>query len=192
MDEQLTARIGALLESTDGPVIVGIDGGSCSGKSFLANRLGERFGGNVFHCDDFFLRPEQRTPQRLQEPGGNMDRERLLDEVLLPLSRGETVTYRPFSCGTMTLLPPVTVPPRRLSIVEGSYSLHPSLRAYYGLAVFLKVPWELRLQRLYGREGDKAAQFLSRWLPMENAYFSVFGIAQSADLILDPSSRAAE
>lgn len=190
MDERLTERVGTLLRGTDGPVMIGIDGGSCTGKSYLAQLLCAAFDGNIFHCDDFFLRPEQRTTQRLREPGGNMDRERLEAEVLRPLSRGETVKYRPFSCGTMALLPPVAAPARRLSIVEGAYSLHPALRAYYDLTVFLKAPWELRLQRLKAREGDHAAQFLARWIPLEDAYFSAFGVEQAADLVLIQTTGA--
>ena len=33
--------------------------------------------------DDFFLRPEQRRPERFAEPGGNVDRERFAAEVLV-------------------------------------------------------------------------------------------------------------
>ena len=55
--------------------------------------------------DDFFLRPEQRTPERFSEPGGNVDRERFLSEVLLPLRQGEAVDYRRFDCATFTIAP---------------------------------------------------------------------------------------
>ena len=55
---------------------VAIDGPCASGKTVFAASLHERFGGNVLHMDDFFLRPEQRTPERFAEPGGNVDRER--------------------------------------------------------------------------------------------------------------------
>ncbi|MEI2659322.1 MAG: hypothetical protein V9G11_04515 [Bifidobacterium adolescentis] len=33
-------------------------------KPRLPRSLNRRFGGNVLHMDDFFLRPEQRTPER--------------------------------------------------------------------------------------------------------------------------------
>ena len=48
---------------------VAIDGPCASGKTVFAASLHERFGGNVLHMDDFFLRPEQRTPERFAEPG---------------------------------------------------------------------------------------------------------------------------
>ena len=37
-------------------VFVAIDGPCASGKTTLARNLNERFGGNVLHMDDFFLR----------------------------------------------------------------------------------------------------------------------------------------
>ena len=43
-------------------VIVAIDGNCASGKTTLTAQLAEHFDCNVFHMDDFFLRPEQRTP----------------------------------------------------------------------------------------------------------------------------------
>ena len=77
-------------------VIAALEGGSAAGKTTLAALLAKIYPGcNVFHMDDFFLRPEQRTEARLAEPGGNVDYERFLEEVLLPLRRGETVQYRP-------------------------------------------------------------------------------------------------
>ena len=54
-------------------VLVAIDGRCGSGKSTLAAALAERMPVNVFHMDDFYLRPEQRTEERFREPGGNVD-----------------------------------------------------------------------------------------------------------------------
>jgi len=84
MDEcikPLLERIDALLRKTI-TVIVAIDGNSGAGKTSLANQLQQIYPANVFHMDDFFLRPEQRTAARLQEIGGNVDYERFKVEVL--------------------------------------------------------------------------------------------------------------
>ena len=63
-------------------VSIAIDGGAASGKTTLAKVLSEKYHAPVIHMDDFFLRPEQRTPERFAEPGGNLDRERFLREVV--------------------------------------------------------------------------------------------------------------
>ena len=92
--------------------------------------------------------------------------------MLVPLRRGEAAVYRPFDCGTMTLRPPVTVRPVRLNIVEGAYSLHPSLEKYYDLSVFLDVTPETQRRRILSRNGAEWGQrFFERWIPLETAYF---------------------
>ena len=113
----LFAEIDRLL--VKGAAIVAIEGGSASGKSTLADMLKRIYGCNVFHTDDFFLRPEQRTPRRLAEVGGNLDRERFSDEVLIPLSKGQPISYRKFDCQTGNLAEPITVVGAPLTIIEG-------------------------------------------------------------------------
>ena len=77
-------------------VLVAIDGRCGAGKTTLAAQLQAELPCRVFHMDDFFLQPYQRTPERLQAPGENVDHERFLQEVLLPAARGEAVVYRPY------------------------------------------------------------------------------------------------
>ena len=73
-------RIGGPLCKQNNLVLAAIDGRCASGKTTLAAQLQQQFDGSVIHMDHFFLRPHQRTPQRYQEPGGNVDRERFLEE----------------------------------------------------------------------------------------------------------------
>ena len=80
-------------------VLVAIDGRCAAGKTTLAASLQAQLGCNVFHMDDFFLRPEQRTPERLHQPGGNVDFERFLTEVLRPLYDGDPVRKIESACG---------------------------------------------------------------------------------------------
>ena len=70
-----------------GPLTLVIDGPSASGKTTLSGMFREKYDCTVFHMDDFFLRPEQRTPERYAEIGGNIDRERFLEDVLIPLKK---------------------------------------------------------------------------------------------------------
>ena len=49
-------------------VIVAIDGRCGSGKTTLAAKLQKQLHCSVFHMDDFFLRPEQRTEERFAAP----------------------------------------------------------------------------------------------------------------------------
>jgi uridine kinase len=166
-------------------IIVAIDGRCGAGKSTLSAALAQEFGYPVIHMDDFFLRPEQRTPERLSTPGENVDHERFLAEVLLPLAAGKAVRYRPFSCRTMTLCEPVNLLRAAVTIVEGSYACHPSLRSHYDLRVFLDVDSETQMERILQRNGpEKAEEFRRKWIPLEELYFSSLDVASHCDLIL--------
>ena len=168
------------------PLTLAIDGCSAAGKTTLARRLQEKYGCPVFHTDDYFLQAHQRTPQRLSQPGGNMDRERFLQEVLLPLSRGEDVTFRRFDCSAMALTPPVTVPYAPFQVVEGTYCLHPELAPYYTYSVFLRISPEEQRRRILCRcTPEKAQQFFHRWIPLEQLYFQQLRPDARCDLILE-------
>lgn len=171
--------------SSRGSVIVAIEGGSASGKTTLADSLCQVYDCNVFHMDDFFLRPEQRTPERFAEIGGNVDRERFAKEVLQPLKNGETVNYRRFDCHTQTLGEQITVTPKRLTIVEGVYSMHPAFSGYYDIGVFLDIDPEYQRKRILIRNAPPFAdRFFDEWIPLENRYFSGTDIKMRCDLIL--------
>lgn len=168
-----------------GPVNLAIEGGSASGKSTLGKLLETLYDCTVFHMDDFFLRPEQRTPERFAEAGGNVDRERFLEEVLLPLSKNEAVQYRRFDCSTMQIEPPIRIDPTKLTVTEGAYSMHPTLSPYYNCSVFLDISSELQKERILRRNGSAmAARFFNEWIPLEQKYFSEMKIKEHCDMTI--------
>lgn len=169
-------------------VFVAIDGPCTSGKTTLATVLQRRFGGNVLHMDDFFLRPEQRTPERFAEPGGNVDRERFEDEVLTPLAAGKIAQYRPWDCHTGDFAASHNVEPARLTIVEGSYSMHPALRGYYDLMICLTIDSGEQLRRLEARNPRMMQRFIDEWIPLENRYFASTETRTAADMIVDTAA----
>lgn len=160
-------------------LLMAIDGRCASGKTTLAAYIQQRTGCQIVHMDDFFLRPEQRTRERLAQPGGNVDWERLRKEVLLPLGRGEKALVRPYDCHTQSFLEPVVVFPYRVTLVEGSYSCHPQLWDFYDVHVFLSIDPAEQLRRIERRNGKAAlAVFRDRWIPLEERYFEAFCIAE--------------
>ena len=168
----LLCRIDPLLRQQE-RVLVAVEGGSASGKTTLAHWLERVYGCNVFHMDDFFLRPEQRTAARLAEPGGNVDRERFRAQVLEPLAQGRAVRYQRYDCRTGRLLPAQEVPPRRLNVVEGAYSMHPELAEFYDLTVFLEISPQLQRERLTRRNTPaECRRFFAEWIPLEERYFA--------------------
>ena len=181
--EIVKAHIAHYLEHHD-TLTIAIDGSCTAGKTTLAAQLAEIFDCNVFHMDDFFLRPEQRTPERYAEVGGNVDYERFQEEVLLPLKSGEEFFYHPFDCKSFTLSDPVQVSVKKLNIIEGSYSMHPYFGEAYDLKILLTVDPELQHRRVLQRPAFLQEKFFTLWIPMENRYLEQFRIADRADMIL--------
>ena len=173
-------------------VLVAIDGRCAAGKTTLAASLQAQLACNVFHMDDFFLRSEQRTAARFAEPGGNVDRERFLAEVLTPLRRGEKIFYRRFDCASMQLQSAVETAPGKLVVTEGAYSMHPELAPYYDLSVFLDISPELQRERILRRNTpEKAEQFLKQPEDIPPAHYiyeygwqTVFALLQFPDVFL--------
>lgn len=164
-------------------VIIAIDGRCAAGKTTLASKLKEALKAEVFHMDDFFLRPEQRTMERLSIPGENVDHERFEKEVLLPIKRGQNFSYRPYSCRVQQLLEEVHVSLGAIHIIEGSYSCHPALTPYYDLKIFLDIDPATQIERIIKRNGESAAKvFRDKWIPLEEQYFAKCHVRESADM----------
>lgn len=178
----IRSQISRLLAEKD-TVLVAIDGNATAGKTTLADRLAREFSCNVFHMDDFFLQPAQRTSQRLAEAGGNVDYERFRREILEPLGRGEPICYQPYDCRSRSLKEPVMVPPKPLTIVEGTYSCHPYFENPYDLTIFLAVSPEVQQKRVLQRPEFKHRMFFEVWIPMEQRYFDTFQIKESCHLL---------
>lgn len=168
-------------------VLVGIDGMSGSGKSMLAKRLAGVYGCGVVHTDDFFLRSEQKTAERLARPGGNIDYERLA-----PVARSarddRAFHYQAYDCVQEKMSIFWQIPAGRLTVLEGSYALHPQVGAECDVRIFLMVDARVQAARVAARSGaEQACRFEKEWIPMENQYFSHFGIRESCDIVVDTS-----
>ena len=173
--EELAAFVSALGALKKG--VAAIDGMCASGKTTLAARLGGELGMTVLHMDDFFLRVEQRTPDRMKETGGNVDYERFYETVLVPVQKKESVCYQPFSCKKWNLLEAYEIPYKRLNIIEGSYSLHPYFGQPYQLEIFMNIASDVQLANIRKRNGEeKAKEFQEKWIPKEEAYFEKFHV----------------
>lgn len=166
------------------PVLVAVEGRCASGKTTLASVLQDLAGWSVFHMDDFFLQPWQRTELRMQTAGGNVDYERFLAEILEPLKKGETeIAYRPYQCRHQKLAEPVYIKAKQVCLMEGSYSCHPALWDFYDLRIFLTVSPQEQKRRILARNGeDGYMPFAKQWIPLEEQYFKAYQIEERCDL----------
>ncbi len=169
------------------PLIVALDGRCASGKTSVSAELQEARGYCIFHMDDFYLRPEQRTPDRFSVPGANVDHERFLSEILIPLKNGAgRIIYRAYDCRSGSFREPAAIVPGSVVLIEGSYSCHPSLRDYYDLHFFLTVSKAEQEKRIFLRNGSKGLDvFKTRWIPLEEEYFEAYRVPEQCDLLIE-------
>lgn len=180
-------------------LMVGLAGGSGSGKSWLARRLQRRFPGQiaVLRLDDFYRDlsglPESRRnrvnfdhPDALDWP--------FLEACLDSMRRRERCRLPRYDFSTHTRLPTWRLwRPRPLVIIEGLWSLRSShLRALYDWSLFIQAPESLCLARRLERDGRERGrnrasvlrQFRQHVLPMHRRY--VAPQIAHADLVIRP------
>ncbi len=180
--EPVLMEIDKLLKSNKDNLIVAIDGKCASGKTTLAYYLQSVYDCNLFHMDDFFLREEQKTVERINEIGGNIDYERFKTEVINKLLKKQDVEYKKYSCVDKCIEKySENVKYQRLNILEGSYSQHPYLGNVYDLKIFMNIDEKSQIQNIRMRNGEeKLKQFIREWIPKENAYFKKFVIEEDS------------
>ena len=168
------------------PLVIAVDGRCGSGKSWIARLLSGIYPSAVIHMDHFFLRPVQRTEDRLKEAGGNIDYERFMDEAVKPLEAGANVfDYQRYDCTTGGFAGRIRIRIRDLVIIEGTYSCHPFFCNCYDMKVFSDIEPEGQRDRILKRNGDHMLhRFINEWIPKEEVYFETFKIREKCDLIL--------
>ncbi len=166
--------VGESFGRRDSAVLV-FDGMCCAGKSLIAQSFAPMLKARVVHMDDFYLPRNKHTKARMAEPGGHIDYERFADQVIPYLDPRTYINYDRYDCHAKTFTP-VSLVPRRVTIVEGTYSMHPFFEEAYRQKNVITVFWycdkKTQTERLLAREGEEGVKaFREKWLPRERKYF---------------------
>lgn len=160
--------------------LICVDGPAGSGKTTLAEALSALTEATVVHLDDLY-----DGWDGLPRLAG------ALDDLLLPLSKGGTGSYRRYDWHLRRYVETVTVAPAPLLVLEGvgSGSLpHASLCT---VLVWVEAPDPLRLQRGLTRDGPEVEEEWRRWVRAEAAHFAEHRTRARADLLVDGTGTAA-
>lgn len=182
-ETELILRLKNMLDENK-RLLIGIDGRCASGKTTLSTQIANQLPARIFHMDDFYLPLQQRQDDWQHIPCANMNFERMTDTVLVPAERGENVHYQAYSCREKKLLPAVDIAYEPLTIIEGSYSLYPSLCPFYDLTVFLTCDRQTQKDRLLKREGERYPNYERLWIPLEEAYYKKYSVREHADIVI--------
>lgn len=154
---------------------VGIDGKGASGKTTLAARVAAAVPrAVVVHVDDF-ARPSVET----------WERERFVEQVLVPLRAGRPAHYERWDFATDASLGWASVPVCVPVVVEGVSSTDVRLRVPWDVTLWVDVPRAVRLARALARDGEAMReQWVERWMPAEDAYEAAQRPQDRADAIV--------
>jgi uridine kinase len=185
-------------QSTDSPHIIGIAGGSCAGKTWLADRLQTHFAPNAarLSLDNFYRDQSHLSPARRARV--NFDRPQAIDwprveQVLLALSQASPAAVPRYDYVTHGRLRDDTVlSPAPIVIVEGLWLFRrPTLRKFFNLKIYIRSSPDLcaerRLHRDTTERGRRPEQVLAQLHRHTLPMFERFVAPQEkwADMVLD-------
>ncbi|MDE1865044.1 MAG: zeta toxin family protein [Candidatus Micrarchaeota archaeon] len=154
--EELSRRAAALLfKKEEGSIVVLVSGGSGSGKTTVAERFDDRLKDDaVVISMDHYYKSKRRA--NFDEPDAvDLD---LLAEHLAALLSGKSIERPVYDFKTSSRLDEhVTVPPKRVLIVEGLYALHPKIRKFGDISVFVDVGAHGRMIRRLIRDSQRTS-----------------------------------
>ena len=173
------------LRGTYNAFAVAIDGMAGAGKTTLAAYLSKKYGAPVVHLDDFRLPPAERPKGWETIPGGDVDFERFEEEIVAPWMEKRPLVYTTVDPVTGEMLDRRALPDGQMFIFEGTYVLHPMIRDFYDLRLFVRVGEAEQARRLAeaGRGAD--AEQLKTRLSLERTYFDAYMTEALADGVID-------
>ena len=163
--------------------VISIDGPCASGKTTIGKLLSSFLECPCIHMDDYFLQAYQRTAQRLEEPGGNIDYERFHQEINEAWNQNQPIHMRSYDCSSQRLRKEVILEESPILIIEGSYAHHPYLDDMQAFKIFMDIEPSIQKERLQKRSPDKFLDFIEKWIPMEEKYFHAFSIKEKSDYV---------
>ncbi|MFE5965755.1 uridine kinase [Streptomyces sp. NPDC056463] len=157
-----------------GPVrLVAVDGHAGSGKSTLAAHLAARLGAPVLHLDDLASHEELFAWT-----------ERMENQVITPLSRGEVARYHPYDWNLRTFGTPRALPPAPVVLVEGVGAGRRALRPHLAALLWMERGPEESWARGRHRDGPAQSEFWDGWTVAETRHFSADPSRPFADTLI--------
>ena len=171
----LARRIGELPALAGSTRVIAIDGPAGSGKTTLAAQLGEQLAGS------FVLNTDQLYPgwDGLAEGA-----QRLVDEILRPLSDGGAATVRPWDWSSSSEGESRSLPQCETLIVDGAGCGGRAAAPFLSMIIWLDAEPALRQKRALGRDGEMFAPHWQSWATQERALFEREQTRGRADLII--------
>lgn len=162
------------LRGLPGLPLVAVDGLSGSGKSWLADRLAVALGWRLLGMDDFVPGWDKLT----------VGVQRVRDELVTPLTRGETARIEPWDWEASRFAPAIEVPPAGGLILEGSGAIA-AAGGSGAFAIWVAEDESVRAERLRERfDYPIYRPHIEQWALQERQVADAARSARVADLVV--------
>ena len=164
-------------------LLIGIDGVGGAGKTTLAEYLKVNLVGvSIVQLDDFYSPELNRA-----------DRNRVLEQVFLPLENNAEAKYQIFDWRSNALTDWYTIKPGGIVIVEGVSALHSDFVEKYDFRIWINCSPEAGFKRGVERDKvrdgeDNTDKWLNIWMPQEKEYVESQKPQLRADYILNEAA----
>jgi uridine kinase len=168
------------LQRKNKSLLIGIDGVGGSGKTTLSESLKEKLDNvSIVQLDDFYSPELNRA-----------DRNRVLEQVLLPLENDTDAKYQIFDWRSNTLKDWRAIKHGGIVIIEGVSALHSDFAEKYDFRIWISCAPEVGYKRGVERDKvrdsvDNSDKWLNLWMPQEKEYVESQKPQLRADYILD-------
>ena len=130
--------------------IVGVAGGSCSGKSFISNILVSEARGTILAMDDYYREIESTQDGNFDEPDA-LDLQSLKIHIVA-LKAGKSIAKPIYSFKTHARSGYGTFQPAAVIVVEGLFALHDVISSKVDVKIFVEAEADTRLKRRIQRD----------------------------------------
>lgn len=164
------------------PILIAIEGFGGSGKTTFAELLSQALGdAYVIAIDDFIVK--EKVTEKSWDKGA-FDRKRLEQQVLIPATNGEPISYEKLLWAENKLSKPKKLPTVDYLLVEGISAYHPDIAHYYDYKIWIDTPIEIAKKRGHARDGsNENAVHWDLWAENDLRYQQKYHPEQAADFV---------
>jgi uridine kinase len=165
-------------------LVIGISGGSCSGKSSIAKQMAEKYSkSTVIHMDNFYL----DDVENFDHPDAiDFD---LLNNVIFQLSSGKSVEIPQYDFKTNRRLEEtIMINPPQVLIIEGIFMFYdPKIRSHLDIKIFVDVEGDIRLARRIQRDVEERGRTVTSVIKSYEKW-----VKPGHDLFIEPTKKYAD